>query len=607
MKTVQSMILAAGVAAAVLTAASPAAGQSVKVQTSLSEPTVAVGDVVTLQITVTAKVRGTIRVRVPPVDGLTELAQQQSQSQSISLSAAGQQVLIQNVYTIDYRADRPGKYTIGPVSARVGKRSARSTAVRLTVQGEAAIKARAADAAANEVAAPEPEEGTLFLRYRVNRDNPYLGQEVLLDLEIISEPNQGFQVEETTGLPDVEGFWTQILEQPRRLKPRRVTIRGKRYTSYRIWRAALYPLTAGTLTLPPVSMTFSQGAGLFRTGRRFRRRARAVRLEVKPLPSEDRPSDFVSTNVGKYRLTAKVDQKRVPAGKALLYTVRLSGKGNVASAKLPTIGDIPNFRVFAPTVRDDVEADAAGIRGYKEAEYLLMAQKGGSLKIPKIELPIFDPTTGKYRRLTTKAISVRVDGEPDPTTTIAPPPPPPVAAAATPGTDPLRPLRFASDLSTPSPPPWDHGWFWLLLFAPGFASGGVAAWRSSKLRNAIVTPRSPRQTVAKEALDLLAAATADVDEGRLPDAHAKVAEALRSCGSTALDVSLQGLTLDAVAAETQARGLSESDARDLVRLLEAADYARYAPSQLTASATRADIQRAEALIGVLSQPPGGES
>ncbi|MEO1338516.1 MAG: BatD family protein, partial [Myxococcota bacterium] len=376
-------------------------------------------------------------------------------------------------------------FTLGPVTARVGRRTARSTSVILKVLGEGEIAANAEEAKPNVVTPPDQSESTLFMRYRVNRSQPYLGQAVLLDLEVLSRPNQSFQVEETTGLPDVDGFWSQILEQPRRLKPRRITLGGRQYVSYRIWRAALYPLKAGVHTLPPVAMQFSQGGGLFSLGRRIRRRTKPLKIDVKPLPSDGRPSDFVTTNVGRYRLTAKVDQKRVKAGKALLYTIRLSGKGNISSAKLPSIKSVPGFRVFAPTVRDDIQTNASGISGFKEAEYLMMPQKGGRIRIPAVKLPIFDPVAGRYKTLKTKSLRVFVDGKPDPSATIEPPPPkdekevPTVAA--------LRPLRFKSSLSSAGAPPWQSSWFWLLLFAPGLGSGATAAWTWSKQQRSQVT------------------------------------------------------------------------------------------------------------------------
>ena len=576
-----------------------ARAQALSVQTSLSEPLVAVGDVVTMQVTVTARVAGKIQVNVPKVDGMTELSRQQSQSQSLSWSSAGQQVLVQNVYTIDYRADRPGRYVLGPVTARIGKRKAKSTTVKLTIEGEGAIKKNAAPAKANKVVEPDPVEGKLFLRYRVNRSKPYLGQEIFLDLEVISEPNQNFQVEETTGLPEAEGFWTQILEQPRRLQPKRITIKGRQYISYRIWRAALYPLTAGELTVPPVSMSFSQGASLFSTGRRFRRRTRPLKIEVRPLPSEGRPSDFVSTNVGRYRLTATVDQRKVPAGKALIYKLRLSGKGNITSAKLPTVGEVAGFRVFAPTVRDDVKADAKGIRGFKEAEYLLMPLKGGLLTIPKVEMSTFNPAAGKYRRLQTKPIRIRVDGTPDPNA--ATPDTPVTIASASPAKAEMRPLRFESDLSPLPPTPWNQGWFWLLLFAPGAASGGAFALRWSRLRQGTPSARVVQQIALKQSMDQLDLARADIDAGNLADAHAKIADALRQGGTQAFGLSMQGLTFEAISKETTARGLRDEDAKDLVRLLEAAAYARYAPSRLSEMALRADLERAEQLLETFRQ------
>ncbi len=584
--------------------ASTVLAQELSVRTALSDSTVVVGDTVTMEITVTSKMSGTIRVTLPRVEGLAEISRQQRQSTAMSWQSSRQNVLIEQVFTIGYRADRVGRLTIPPVEARVGKRKAKSTSVTLTVQGPNDIAA-AAPAAANEVTGPGPGDGPIFLRYRLDQEEPFLGEAVLLDLEVITRPGQSFRVEETTGLPEVEGFWTQILEKPTDLKRRSITIDGQRYVSYRIWRAALYPLQAGQHTLPPVSMQFSQGSRAFLRNR-LRRRTLPIRLEVKPLPSKARPSSFVSVNVGQYKLTATVDRRRVEAGKAIIYTLRLSGRGNIASAKLPTIDQLRDFRVFAPTVREKIDLDAMGVSGYKEAQYLLMPTKGGRLTIPSIELPVFDPVKGRYRRLKSKPLRVFVEGRVDPSVAAA------IGAPADEGPGPetdqpqeLRDLRFTSDLSALSSPPWTQPWFWILLVLPGLASMARFGWTWARRSDAPVSPRVTHRSSFRQAHAELAAARKHVEAGAYAEAHAKVAAALRAAGSQALGVSLRGLTHDAIAEATTARGLSADDASDLVRMLEAADYARYAPGRLSEAAARSDIYRTEQLVTTFSRISNG--
>lgn len=586
--------------------ASPAAmAQALSVQTSVSEATVTVGDVVTLQVTVTAKVTDPIKLTLPETPaGLIELGRQQRQSQSLTFSSGTQSVIIQQIYSLNYQAERPGRFTVGGASARAGRHKARSSPVTIRVLGQQQAAAPATAAIANDVAPPDASEGTFFLRYRVDKAKPYLGQAVLLDLEIIKGPGERFQVEQIDAFPEIEGFWTEVIETAQTLRARKITVNGKQYVSYRRWRAVLYPLRAGAHVIPNVSTTLVKGGSLFRAGQRLRRTTKGVKLEVQPLPSEGRPSDFVSTNVGRYKLTASVDHKRVKAGKAVLYTLRLSGAGNINAVRLPTIDRIPGFRVFAPTYRDDIKASAKGITGTKEAEYLLMPEKGGRLTIPPVSMWTFDPDAGRYRRLATKKISVRVDGTPDPVTAPEAPPPPSAQAGAGGDKLALRPLRFTSALGSTAAPPWRYVWFWALLLLPALGSGATAAWRYKAQRATNASPKSVQRTAVKKAKADLDAARADVEQGALTDAYAKIAEALRGCGSQMLGLSIQGLTLDVVAEEAGARGLSEDDAKDLVRLLEAAEYARYAPSQLTGAAAQSDIYRAEQLIVAFSQLSG---
>ena len=147
---------------------------------------------------------------------------------------------------------------------------------------------------------------------------------------------------------------------------------------------------------------------------------------------------------------------------------------------------------------------------------------------------------------------------------------------------------------------------WLLLILPGAASAGRAGWQWSQAREANPTPQLAQKAANRRAAATLESARADVTAGELADAHAKIAESLRDFGTQTLGVSLQGLTLEAVAEQTKARGLSADDTRDLIRLLEAADYARYAPSQLTEAAAQADIYRAEQLLSAFAELEGAE-
>jgi hypothetical protein len=550
------------------------AAEPLTVSAELSERQVMVGDVVTLQIRAVATVNGNIEVQVPRVEGLTELSRSSSEGTSISWSnVGGQQVRREQTVEVELQADKPGTLSLPGVVAAVGREQARSSPLTLVVVGQEDLQSAAA-APPGEVAPPDPGEEALFARYRVDHPQAYLGQEILVDLEIFASPNGNFSLEEVPGTPELDGFWTELLFKPERLTRSVEKVNGRSYHVYRLWRVALYPLTAGERSLPSVRLTYSTGRGIFGGGRRARIRTKPVTLEILPLPTEGRPQDFVSTNVGRYALSAQVDAARVPAGKAVVLKVSLRGRGNIKNAKLPELGALDGFRAFPPTVSTDAKPALDGLQGTKTAEILLMPTRGGRLSIPGLSLPVFDPQAKAYARLTTPSIPILVDGEP------AGPeaPPPAVAAAPEPAQqDALRPIRFRADLTPAAEPPFARPWYWALVAAVPLLFLALLGLERVLQGARAETPERRRRAVARGARARLAEARRLAQAGQGAEAYAAFTDALFELGTERLQVALRGLTTEQIAATLVSRGASEALARRVQHELEQADYARYVP------------------------------
>ncbi|MCB9648831.1 MAG: protein BatD [Deltaproteobacteria bacterium] len=578
---------------ATLSAGAAHAADALTVTAELSERQVLVGDVVTLQIRAVATVNGDIQVQVPRVDGLSELSRSSSEGTSISFSSVGgQQVRREQTVAVELQADKAGTLSVPAVVARVGGQQARSQPLTLVVVGQEDLQSGAA-VAPGEVVPPDPNEQSLFARYRVDRSQAYLGQQIVVDLEIFASPRGNFSLEEVPKPPELDGFWSEILYKPERLTRSVEKVAGKSYHVYRLWRVALFPLTAGEASLPPVRVTYSTGRGMFGGGKRGRVRTKPVALEILPLPTQGRPSDFVSTNVGSYSLSASVDANKVPAGKAVVLKVQLRGDGNIKNAKLPELPELDGFRAFPPTVSSDAKPQLAGMTGSKTAEILLMPTRGGRLSIPGLSLPVFDPVKKAYERLTTPSIPVVVEGEPAP----AAAPPPTVGATPAPvPQDQLRPIRFRSDLLATPAPPSEQAWYWAVV-----ASVPVLFLLLLGLERLIrgaraETPERRRRAVARGARARLAEARRLAEAGQGAEAYAAFTDALFDLGTERLQVALRGLTTEQIVATLKARGASDELAQRVQHELEQADYARYVPG--VASGVAGSL---EAWEGILSE------
>ena len=557
------------------------AADPLSVTATLDTRSAEVGDIVTLDVRVVARVKGSVDLELGKMEGLSILSQSRSESTSISWSSNTGQALTREVAVrIELEVERTGALAIEPVTARVGRTVARSQP--LTVHA-AQIQAPAPPTQAGTIAAPDADEQALFIRYRVDKNRAVVGEQVLLHLEIFARPGVNFGLEERAPPPpELDGFWREIVYQPQRLSRRDQRVHGRTYHVYRLWSVALFPLSAGERTIEPVRMSFTRNRSIFDAGQRFRRRTHPLALSIDPLPSVGRPRNFVNTNVGQYALTAKVDSNRVEANKAVLLSIELSGQGNIAAAKLPDVSSLDGFRVFPPTIEDQVQKGPQGISGSKRAEILLMPTRSGRLEIPSFSMSIYDPSAQAYRQLSTSSSRVAVQGE---VTARAADRGSPNAPPAPDRPEPtLAPIRFGSDFgSNPAPHgthPWTQPWFigglatpWALFFV---------VWGSERVRYALgkQTPSRRRRSTTRRARSRLKQARAAAGAGRLPDAYSAFLEAVLSLGGEKLGTNLNGQTTEQIQAALVSHGAPASLVSPLVEELQTADFARFAPGGL---------------------------
>ena len=559
------------------------AAASLSVQVTASHTEAEVGEVVIVQVRAIATSRGDILIQFPPVEGMTLLSQSESTQTSLSITSAGQSIRREKILQVELNADTPGMRNIPPVQATIGGESAQSSPLRIIVGGEKQ-EDKTITAKDGQVAPPGPKEQQIFVRYRVNQAKVWLGQEILLDFELFVDPRTRFQLDEIPVPPDLDGFWREMLFSANRLVPRTEIIEGRTYQAFRLWRLALYPLQAGNKTLDPVTVDLRVGGrGIFGGGRRIRCRPLKLELEVRPLPTEDRPSGFSSANVGQYTLTSKLDQTTIQAGKAVVLNLSLEGRGNIKSARLPELGDLDGFRIFPPTIKDEVDLQLSGLRGKKVAEILLVPTEVGQLEIPALNMPVFNPSEGKYATLTTPLLRVNVEGTlPASATPKAPP-------GETPSTEPppgpsqtRRPLRIRASITEMPLPPWrSSAWWFTLLVGPL----GLAAVSGGRVLREFWVERTQASfetlTWQREAQHQLNVAQEATQKGDAASAAAAFMEAFNAQARASLNVILQGRTTEEVKAALIQNGAEDNYAEEVSRALESASYARYAPGALS--------------------------
>jgi hypothetical protein len=167
---------------------------------------------------------------------------------------------------------------------------------------------------------------------------------------------------------------------------------GPEGETYRVYeeRRALFPVRPGVLEIPPV------GIGCAAASERQRPSARAARVEVEPIPAGARPPGF-SGLVGRVEATFTAEPREVVLGEAVQISLAVEGPGNLWEVRSPLEGafSLPDAELFP---RHGSMARDAGrrliLRRY--FSYDLVPRRVGTIRIPEIRIPYFDPEARRF-------------------------------------------------------------------------------------------------------------------------------------------------------------------------------------------------------------------
>ncbi|MEM8884963.1 MAG: hypothetical protein AAGD14_12900, partial [Planctomycetota bacterium] len=135
-------------------------------------------------------------------------------------------------------------------------------------------------------------------------------------------------------------------------------------------------------------------------------RAEPIVVEVRDWPAEGRPASFTGA-VGRFRVSARTDVKKVVRAEPFRVTLQIQGAGNLAEAGAPRLDGLEGFHLYGT-----IDEMRAGVRTIHYDVALLDPER---TEFPSIAFAYLDPEEGRYRTLQTRALPLPVE---------APPPPP---------------------------------------------------------------------------------------------------------------------------------------------------------------------------------------
>ena len=541
---------------------------------------------------------------VPPsFEGLEVLAGPVSSTSTSFQSINGQSSTTHtHSYTYTVRAVQEGKVTLGAASVKIGKETY-STEPRTieAVKGEVPDQGSAASGGQRQSAGED-----LMLRMSVSKTRAVVGEPVIVTLKLYVQSSaiSGF---EDVRFPTFDGFWSQEIDAPQNIQFVRENYNGQVYNAALLRRYMLLPQQTGALTIDPSELVCllqirAESTGprsifddFFSSYQTIRKRVTSepVTVNVSALPA-GAPASFTG-GVGSFRLSAGFDSDSVAAHEATSLRMTITGTGNINLVEAPKVKLPADFEVYDVRKTENITTGASGSTGTLTFEYPFIPRAPGVFNIDPVEFTYYDIEAGRYRTLSSGPLRLKV-GEGTRTDAAVIPSGVSKRSVESLGEDirfisTVPRLKKAGRMMVGSPA--------MLIIPVAIVLAAAAVWillsRSIARRSDVAGTRNRK--AMKVARARLKNASAFLRQGLYSAFYEELHKALHGYISDKLMLPVADLTRERIGEELRSRGKDEAVIQELSDILDACEYARYAP----ASGSEAMEKHYEQAVKVISQ------
>ena len=506
----------------------------------------------------------------------------------------------QTSYTYILQAKKTGTFTFAPATATVKGEQIRSRSVQITVvegndgaaaqaQGQGQGSSSQGNAQQGSRPSASADTGELFMRLNLSKREAMVGEPITATLKIYQRANlTGF---EDAKFPKFNGFWSQEVDTPQTIDFQREQMGDKMYNSAVLRRWVLIPQKAGTLTIDPSEIVCLVNVRTQRprTGsifddffendyvtQRQRVSTPAVNVKVAALPG-GAPAGF-SGAVGEYSVSAKLSKDALKTHDAASLIVTVTGKGNVSLVEAPKLDFPPDFEVY--DVKTTSSTDKSGTNGSKTFEYPFIPRSPGDFTLPPVRFAYYDVKGHRYATASTDSLRLSVERS--------------AGSASQPSQDGAGTLtvdrkgvknlgediRFIKTKTSLSD---DKGFFvgkpayWILVALLILAAAAVwLSLRKLAARRADVAG-SRNRAATRQALKRLKLAGDFLGKNLYTAFYEELHRALIGFVADKLTMDMADQSKENIAAALTERGVAPETVTAFTDLLDACEYARYAP------------------------------
>ncbi|MBQ2210038.1 MAG: protein BatD, partial [Prevotella sp.] len=323
-------------------------------------------------------------------------------------------------YTYILSATKQGSFTIPAAHVTVDGKNVSSNEVHIKVAGEMknGQQGHQQQSSTGEVrAAGSAISGSdLFIKVTASKQHVREQEPILLTYKVYTLVG----LTQLNGkMADLKSFYTREVPLPQEKQFKVEMLNGKPYRTVTWQQYVMFPQATGKLEVPsltyegivvqqnrnvdPFEAFFNGGSGYVEVKKQIK--APGITIQVDPLPQ--RPANF-SGGVGKYSISATIEQKEVKANDPIKLRVVVSGSGNMKLLKQPEVKFPKDFDHYDAKVTDKTQLTTNGLEGSIIYDFLAVPRHQGTYEIPAIEYTYFDTQSNQYKTVKSESFTLQV-------------------------------------------------------------------------------------------------------------------------------------------------------------------------------------------------------
>ena len=326
-------------------------------------------------------------------------------SKSSSTSIINGQMSQETSYTYVLKPLKIGVFTILPASIKVKGKTIGTKPV--TIQVKKGIPSKKPNTPYNQVARK------VHLEVTSSKQTCYIGEPIVLSYTLYFNLNVGNVSQNPI---EYNGFWVNNIDVNNSTTKQQY--KGERYNSAVIKQVLLVPQKSGKQEIEQLKLDLVASVP---TGKRdffnmtmtqqvdFTAISNSITINVLELPKEGMPNNFTGA-IGNFKLSTHLDKDSIGLNESALFSVKVSGNGNLTLINTPQVLFNDQIEVFDPKNLDNIKINNKGIKGYKKEEYLLVPRHKGTYNLAPVSFNFFNPKTKKYTTLKSQAKTIQVTG-----------------------------------------------------------------------------------------------------------------------------------------------------------------------------------------------------